>query len=129
MPNANLAAATAASVKKRKKQTGKVTGGRNYIPKKVQAGKSATAAAAAAEEMDASATRQRTAENVAAEDGKGKGSASSAASASVEAVVDAVASANGKRGREMYLAGRVADKAPTRDDRKMIADAVQLREA
>ena len=29
----------------------------------------------------------------------------------------------------MYLAGRVADKAPTRDDRKMIADAVHPREA
>ena len=29
----------------------------------------------------------------------------------------------------MYLAGRVADRALTRDDRKMIADAVQPREA
>ena len=73
--------------------------------------------------------RKKAAENVAAEDGKGKGSAASAASASVEAVVDAVASANGKRGREMQLAGRVADRALTRDDRKMIADAVQPREA
>ena len=43
--------------------------------------------------------------------------------------MDAAASANGKRGREMWLAGRVADKAPTREDRKMVVEAVQSREA
>ena len=42
--------------------------------------------------------------------------------------VDAAASANGKRGREVQLAGRVVDKAPTREDRKMVAEALQSRE-
>ena len=39
------------------------------------------------------------------------------------------ARANGKRGREMQTAGRVADNAPTREDRKMVVEAAQPREA
>ena len=41
----NLAAARAAVAKKRKKQAGKITGGRNYITKQVQAKKAEISAA------------------------------------------------------------------------------------
>ena len=62
------------------------TGGRNYIPKKVQAEKAAMGKGKGKASAEA---RKKAAENVAAEDGKGKGSAAWMAScASVEAEVE-----------------------------------------
>ena len=54
MPNANLDAMRAAAAKKRKKQAGKIIGGRNYVPKKVQAEKAAECKASAASAASAS---------------------------------------------------------------------------
>ena len=75
----------------------------------------------------AAATKRRTT-------GKGKDKNKSRKTPSKAAAEEAAAErerarANGKRGREMQLAGRVADNAPTRADRKMVVEAVQPREA
>ena len=103
MPNANLAAMRAASSKKRKqKKPSKAT-----LERRARAAKKKKAGA--------EAEREKSAEEAAAEE---------AAAEKAER-----ARANGKRGREMQLAGRVADNAPTRADRKMVAEAVQPREA
>ena len=130
MPNRDglgSAAGRAAALKKRKqKKPSKAT-----LERRARAAKKKKAGAEAEREKSA----EKSAEEAAAEEASAEEAAAEEAAAEEAAAEEAAAEkaerarANGQRAREMRTAGRVADNAPTRADRKMVVEAVQPREA
>ena len=130
MPNGDPAAGRAAWAKKRKRKAPAKATLERRARREARKKAAENVAAEDGRGKGSAEARKKAAENVAAEDGKGKGSAAWMAScASVEAEVEVKDWSQQKRARQAQLGGSVKRVNPSPCDLEARADAVCDREA